>query len=201
MRLAQYTASKSSEYLATGFPGTVGGTVVIAVANLLAMPMAQPMEPQRFVPSRITYATPASLDDTQQSLMVRVGLLREGVSTLISEGAKAAIGNAGLKRLENFFNLQAGWDGGESQPINLKSVEVFSNFFAETGLRPEGLGLFMSAQGNVVANWLGRDGQLVELEFLPSGIEYFIERSGEEGVVPKGDIGFTKLLNRVLEPV
>ena len=55
----------------------------------------------------------------------------------------------------------------------------------------------MSAQGNVVVNWPDQDGQLVELEFLPSGIDYFIERSGEEGTVPKGDIGFTKLLNRV----
>ena len=59
----------------------------------------------------------------------------------------------------------------------------------------------MSAQGNVVVNWPDQADQLIELEFHSSGVEYFIERSGEEGTVKRGDVGFTKLLNRVAEIV
>lgn len=197
MSLAQ-SSIDSSEYRMSGFTGTVGGTVVIAMAHLLGIPNAHAVEEPRHVPFGLTVVDCATFD-TQQSSTVRVGLLQEGISTLIHDAAKAAIGDTGSKRLENFFRLQAGWDGDASKPINLNSVEVFSNFFAETGLHPDRLGIFMSAQGNVVVNWPDQDGQLVELEFLPSGIEYFIERSGEEGAVAKGDIGFTKLLYRLAD--
>ncbi|HVK54061.1 MAG TPA: hypothetical protein VM532_03435 [Burkholderiales bacterium] len=182
------------------FYGTVGSSM-IAIAHLLAIPMANAAEAQRSTSRGVIIVECATAtSNTQQSSTIKVGLLQEDVSTLISDAAKAAIGTTGLKRLENFFRLQAGWDGKGSKPIELKSVEVFSSFFAETGLRPNQLGVFMSAQGNVVVNWLDQEGQLVELEFLPSGVEYFIAKSGEEGTT-MGDIGFSKLLNRLAEPV
>jgi hypothetical protein len=199
MSLAQYSSS-ISEYPGAGVPSTVGGTVVIAMTCLLGMPMVQAVEVQRYMPSSVIVANSATRD-TLQSSTVKAGFLQEKTSTLISNAAKVAIGNAGFKRLENFFLLSAGWDGSASKPIDLSSVVVFSRFFSETGLRPNRLGIFMSAQGNVVVNWLDQDERLVELEFLPTGIEYFIERSGEEGTVPNGDIGFTKLFNRVAETV
>ena len=194
MNLAQY--SSSTQYQASGLPSTVGGTVIIAVAQLLGMPLTHAMEPQEHQTISRTYSyygTP----DTQHSSKVEVGLLQDQSSALISDAAKAAIGSEGYKRLENFFRLSGGWDGSASKPIDLNSVGVFSKFFAETAICPNQLGVFMSSQGNVVVNWQDQDNQLVELEFLPSGIEYFIERSGEEGTVPAGDIGFTKLLHRV----
>ena len=186
-----------SQYRVTGsFSGTVGSSM-IAIAHLLAIP-AYAAESQRLAP-RGAIVVGCATSDTQQSTTVKVGLLREDVSTLISDGANAAVGAAGLKRLGNFFRLQAGWDGRASKPIDLNSVAVFSSFFAETGLRPDQLGVFMSAQGNVVVNWPDQAGQLIELEFHSSGVDYFIERSGEEGTVQRGDVGFTKLLNRVAE--
>lgn len=180
------------------FSGTVGSSM-IAVAHLLATP-ANAAESQRAAPRGLVVVG-CTTSDTHQSSTVKVGLLHEDVSTLISNAARAAVGTAGLTRLENFFRLQAGWDGRASKPIDLNSVAVFSSFFAETGLRPDQLGVFMSAQGNVVVNWPDQDGQLVELEFHSSGVDYFIERSGEEGTVARGDIGFSKLLDRVAERV
>lgn len=181
-------------------PGLLSGTFgMIAIAHLLAT-STNAAEVQRPAPRGfidIGYTTP----DTQQSSTVKLGLLQEDVATLISDVARAAIGIGGLKRLERFFRLQAGWDGRASKPIDLNSVAVFSSFFAETGLRPDHLGVFMTAQGNVVVNWLDQDRQLVELEFRSSGVDYFIESSGEEGTVPTNDIGFSKLLNRVAERV
>ena len=131
------------------FTGTVGSSM-IAIANLLAIPMANAAEALRPAPRGVSVVE-CMTSDTQQSSTVKEGLLLEDVSTLISDAAKAAIGAAGLKRLENFFRLQAGWDGKASKPIELNSIALFSSFFAETGLRPHQLGLFMSARGNVVA--------------------------------------------------
>ena len=185
------------QYRVTGsFSGTVGSSM-IAIAHLLAIP-ADAAEGQRPAP-RGPIVVGCMTSDTQQSSTVKVGLLLEDVSTLITDAASAAVGTAGLKRLGNFFRLQAGWDGRASKPIDLNSVAVFSSFFAETGLRPDQLGVFMSAQGNVVVNWPDQAGQLIELEFHSSGVDYFIERSGEEGTVKRGDFGFSKLLNRVAE--
>ena len=181
------------------FSGTVGSSM-ITVVNLLAMPIANATEALWPAP-RGVIVVECMTSDTQQSSTVKEGLLLEDVSTLISDAAKAAIGAAGLKRLENFFRLQAGWDGKASKPIELNSIALFSSFFAETGLRPHQLGLFMSARGNVVVNWHDQDRHLVELEFHASGVDYFIESSGEEGTVAKGDVGFSKLLNRLAEPV
>ena len=187
------------QYRGTGlFSGTVGSSV-IAMAHLLAIP-ANAVETPRPAPGGLIFVG-CTMSDTQHSSTIKVGLLQEDVSTLISDAAKVAIGTAGLKRLENFLRLQAGWDGRASKPINLNSIAVFSGFFAETGLRPDQLGIFMSNQGNVVVNWPDQDGQLVELEFHSSGVDYFIERSREEDTVASGNLGFRKLLKRVAERV
>jgi hypothetical protein len=128
------------------------------------------------------------------------GLLHENVSTLISAAAKAAIGSTGLSRLEAFFQLQPGWDGKASKPIDLNSVADFSKFFDETSLCPSGLGIFMSAQGNMVINWPDQKGQLIELEFHSSGVDYFVERNEEEGTLPR-KTGFNALLKKIEERV
>ena len=139
----------------------------------------------------------AATPDTQQSLVVKAGLLQDGVSTLISDAATAAIGGAGLNRLQGFFQLQAGWDGPSSKPLDLSSIETFSNFFSRTRLRPPRLGVFMSAQGNLVANWPDNNNKLIELEFRSTEIDYFFEHSGEEGMVVYGEIGINSLLDKL----
>ena len=180
--------------------GLLSGTVgMLVIVNVLTSPIDNKAEVRVHAMHRDLnpeYLTP----DTQQLSTIKVGLLQANDSTLIGEEARSVIGAAGLKRLQSFLQLQSGWDGKSSKPINLKSVEVFSSFFADSGLRPKELGIFMSAQGNVVVNWLDQDDRLVELEFLPNGVDYFMERSGEEGTVPKGDLGFSKLMIRLAKP-
>ncbi|MFA7496346.1 MAG: hypothetical protein AB7C98_04775 [Acidithiobacillus sp.] len=140
------------------------------------------------------------IPSTTQSSFVKNGLLQESIATLISEEARNVLGTAGLKRLENFFRLKSGWDGRDSKPINLSSVEAFSDFFTSTSFCPKRLGIFMSGRGNVVVNWLDQHEHLTELEFEPSSVDYFIERNGEEGTVPRNKLGFSKLFNVVEQP-
>lgn len=164
---------------------------MIPMAHLLASPVADVADTHPLLPLGYTIVETSV---THQSLTVKEGLFREHASSLLSRSAMTAIGNTGLRRLANFFRLHAGWDGNSSKPIDLHSVEVFSSFFADTGFRADGLSVFMSGQGNVVVNWLDQNNQLIELEFLKSGVEYFVESTGEEGAVSKGSIGFSELL-------
>lgn len=197
MNLAQFTNDRPPYSMQRGLSVTVGSSIIVGLA-LLAGPAdaAATAHRESFSP----FSIPFEATDTQQSSAIRVGVLHESASTLISDAARAAVGTAGLKRLESFFQLKSGWDGVGSKPINLNSIASFSNFFDETGLRPEGLGVFMSAQGNVVVNWLDKHRQLVELEFSPSGLDYFIEENGEEGTLTK-DMRFGQLLSRITERV
>lgn len=195
MHLTLSTSDRTQYRMPGQLSGTVG-SLMIAFANLPAVAV----QPAQAAPRGFTVVNCAT-SDTQQSSTVKVGLLQDDETTLISGPAKDVIGPNGLKRLKSFFRLQAGWDGTVSKPIDLNSVAVFSRFFAETRLNPERLGVFMSARGNVVVNWLEQDGQLIELEFHSDGVDYFIESAGDEGTVANGDVGFSKLFQLVSENV
>lgn len=104
-----------------------------------------------------------------------------GAPSPLSEAARLALGEDGVERMERFAKLRANWDAQGARTLNDDSVAAFSQFFRDTGLRPDGLAVFMSQQGNVTVNWLDHDA-LVELEFAPVGVRYYFERTGAEGI-------------------
>lgn len=104
-----------------------------------------------------------------------------GAQLPLSEAARLALGIDGVGRLERFGQLRANWDGQGAHTLSGDSVAAFSQFFRDTGLRPDGLAVFMSRQGNVAVNWLDID-TLVELEFAADGVHYFFERTGAEDI-------------------
>jgi hypothetical protein len=190
--------SSQSAYRVSGLLSSTVGTSVIAMAQVFGIPThADEAQPST---KRNLYLTACQMPDTKLSTVTMVQPYAD-VSMLLSDAAASSIGAGGLKRLKDFLQLEAGWDGRGSKAMDLKSVAVFSRFFSESGLIPQHIGIFMSAQGNVVVNWPDQSNQLIELEFHPSSVDYFIERNGLEGTVAVGDIGFTKLSNLVAEPV
>ena len=104
-----------------------------------------------------------------------------GAPSPLSEAARLALGDEGVERLERFRKLRANWDGQGAHTLNADSAAAFSQFFRDTGLRPDGLAVFMSRHGNVAVNWLD-DEALVELEFAAEGVRYYFERTGAEGI-------------------
>lgn len=180
--------------LAMPAPGASGVAMAAAMAAAATTVVAK-AESSRL---RITQV---ATTDTYGASKIQPGALRESSLTLIGVNAQEAIGPNGLKRLASFFALGPGWDGPDSKPISLGSVGQFSSFFEATGLRPHGLGVFMSSRGNVIVNWPDDGGDLIELEFTEAGIDYFVERTEDEGTFKAGNIGFAKLLSRFEEPV
>lgn len=121
------------------------------------------------------------------------------IQDLLGTTSRGALGANGIQRLEDFTRFDAGWDTPGSQPLDIKSVVSFAKFFDETSLHPTGMSVFMSSSGNVVANWLEAFGQMIELEFSPDGIHYFIESASDEGVHPNDDVGRSRLYNLLVD--
>ncbi len=167
------------------------GSSIVAMASFLAVPSAS-AAPQ-YIDLQNPVFTEYATSDTWQSSVVKPG----PVSMLLSDAAKRVIGEAGLMRLRDFIQLQAGWDGRASRPLNLSSVTAFSAFFDKTRFFPAKMGIFMSAQGNVVVNWPDAAGKLVELEFNSLRVDYFIESSGVEESVAMGASGFNQILDEI----
>ncbi|MFC5438513.1 hypothetical protein [Rhodanobacter ginsenosidimutans] len=160
-----------------------------ATATVIAFSLLTPPSVAAECPSHVRHIYPANAttDATPQSSTVLAG----GLHDRIGPSAKAVLGELGIQRLESFLQLRAGWDGPTSKPIRLDSIDVFSQFFSDTALRPEQMGVFMSAEGNVVVNWLDKTAQLVELEFDPDGVNYFIENGEIEGTISANDLSLS----------
>lgn len=115
----------------------------------------------------------------------------------ISEAIKSALGEYNVARLREFAKLSFGWDSGRGQPLSLSSLKSASQFLSDTGFRPDNPSVFMSADGNVVLNWLDRSNMssIIELEFTGGEINYYIEKTDEEGSVVTNRYGFRQLIN------
>ena len=106
----------------------------------------------------------------------------------ISDHTREVIGANGVKRLQKFSILRDGWDGSDSYSMRSESIHSFDRFFAVEKFRPAGVSVFLSPEGNVVANWYSTRG-LVELEFVSDGARYIIDDGLIEGSVSKANFG------------
>lgn len=198
MHLSQSTSSAMKVRPAGLAPfDRFGPQVAVALMCALAGPTVSEARSDGLA-ARVVVTAGSQTADTFGSSKISAGLLEVDASSLIGSAAKRAIGVAGFARLSSFFDLHEGWDGKGSQPIALASIEQFSRFFAVTSLQPENLGIFMSSRGNVVVNWDDPVTGLVELEFTPDGVEYFVEQGEDEGFVLGSDVGLSALMERVL---
>lgn len=107
-------------------------------------------------------------------------------SEVLSELGKSVydlIGVHGVARLRQFARLHDGWDEGGGLAMSAESLRAFHIFFSQGTFKPLKMGVFMSSDGNVIANWLVEE-FVVELEFQKDGIFYYNEKSSDEHLVP-----------------
>lgn len=105
----------------------------------------------------------------------------------LSPKAVALIGENGLRRFQEFGKYPTGWDGCDSRPLNPLSI-ASCDFFANSLFNaPHEPSIFMTRRGNLQLGWEAKDGSRIELEFLPSKIEFLV--GDNEGAVDIVDIG------------
>lgn len=101
----------------------------------------------------------------------------------LSKKTATILGKNGLERFETFKKYSKEWDGGYSLPLSNRSIavmEYFINQFSEFNNEPS---LFLTPNGNLQLGWENTHGQVIELEFYPDKIEYYIEALEIEGKV------------------
>ena len=102
----------------------------------------------------------------------------------LSENSKRVVSDNGLKRFEEFKSYPDGWDYGRGSALSKRSVRLLNSFLKDLPeLRASEPSLFLTHQGNVQLGWEDVSRNVVELEFFPDRIEYYIELLNEEGSV------------------
>lgn len=102
----------------------------------------------------------------------------------LSENSKRVVGENGLKRFHEFKRYPDGWDNGRGSALSARSVRLLNSFLKDLpeigACEPS---LFLTHQGDLQLGWEDVSGNVVELEFFPDRIEYYIELLNEEGSV------------------
>lgn len=107
-----------------------------------------------------------------------------------------AIDAHAAERLRRFAAYPAGWDDGLGEPLQEASLRALGQLLTASLYWPPETALFMSARGQVVLNWIGRDGCLVEIELYADRIGCFVEASAAEFDLPLNTAAIQDLLAR-----
>lgn len=114
----------------------------------------------------------------------------------LSENSKRVIGANGVQRFEEFKQYHDGWDYGRGKALSAYSVATFEEFLRQipelAAIEPS---LFLTTNGNLQLGWEDAEGNVVEVEFFPDRIEYYIESRNEEGSLSKQAL--PQLINQV----
>jgi len=97
------------------------------------------------------------------------------------------LGVSGWGRLHHFRHFYAqGWgERGQGRPLSPRSLEAFFRFLeAMPCPQRQFPKLFLTDNGHLELCWQDAQGGAVQVEFMPSQTEYYIEASETEAVVP-----------------
>ena len=124
---------------------------------------------------RIIYPYFREIENPLETVFVNTDQLRKKTIDLL--------GKNGIERFEAFKRYSKGWDSGIGLPLSHKSIaimEYFISFFSDFHSEPS---LFLTPNGNLQLGWENTQGQVMEMEFYPDKIEYYIEALEKEGQI------------------
>lgn len=89
-------------------------------------------------------------------------------------------------RLHHFRHCYSqGWGEGAGKPLSPRALEAFYRFVQgaefSDAKKPS---LFLTDAGNLELCWEDQNGKAVQVEFTPTGAEFFLESDGVEDAVP-----------------
>ena len=104
---------------------------------------------------------------------------------------KELLGADGLARYEM---LRASTPSTGERPMSDLSVAVMSAFVASLNDLNFEPSLFLTNAGNLEFGWDDSNGNQISLEFFPDKIEYYIEKSDDEGEVNADSFGMKSIV-------
>lgn len=102
-------------------------------------------------------------------------------SDLLSSSANL-LGSNSYERFKRFLEYSDGWGGGFGKKLSTQSVAALQNFLSDGQSLCAEPSIFLRQDGNLQLAWEDAEGNAVELDFLPSGITFFHEKSDKESI-------------------
>ncbi|HUE82312.1 MAG TPA: hypothetical protein VMM84_09365 [Pyrinomonadaceae bacterium] len=103
----------------------------------------------------------------------------------LSEAAVRVLGENGERRFQEFAEYETGWNMGQGKALSIRSVALLERFLHEVPeLADCSPSLFLSSEGNLELGWEDDRGNVIEIEFGPDHISYYIESLSEDRSVP-----------------
>jgi hypothetical protein len=104
---------------------------------------------------------------------------------LITGDALIMLGDGAKDRLYTFMFLGDAWDGEDAKPLNQESLTTMNQFASLKPKIASPVSLFFTERGNIEILFKDSNGKSINIEFFPSGLEYFHEGLMAEGEVPR----------------
>lgn len=143
----------------------------------------------------------ATLSRNQQSAYFLGDDLRDQpVSLLVHEPAPneadreelalKKLGARGWGRLHHFRHYYSqGWGEGTGKPLSPRSLEGFYQFLRAISFLPDRKpSLFLTDAGHLELCWEDANGKAIQLEFTPTGADFYLETEKREGTVAYLDL-------------
>ncbi len=103
---------------------------------------------------------------------------------VLTDEALNVLGENGRRRFQEFTRYEEDWHVGQGKPLSSRSVSITNSFLTYlpelVAYHPS---LFLTPAGNLELGWEDANGNDIEVEFGPNGIEYYIEALDEEDTV------------------
>lgn len=100
------------------------------------------------------------------------------------------LGSRGWGRLHHFrYYYLAGWGERSGKPLSPRALEMFYRFLERAQFPANSKpSLFLTDEGTLELCWEDALGKLVQVEFTPTGIEFFLESRKLEGFLAPNQV-------------
>lgn len=114
-----------------------------------------------------------------------IDLLSKDVALLLDDNTK--------KRIDLFCKAEDGWDLGDGKKISPESLAVFEVFIRKFNRFQTSPSVFMTHSGYLQLAWEDFGGNSIEIDFLPNGLQCFVEKEGIDEFISLDNDSFLDL--------
>ncbi|MFK4132414.1 hypothetical protein ACI2KR_09050 [Pseudomonas luteola] len=101
------------------------------------------------------------------------------ISKILDEG-NHLLDERAISRLHELAEVSDGWDGEDSKAMSLASLMALMTFLKKFSPDLDDLGIFMSSEGHIIANWHVSNERLIDICFTDNEVEVFMEDDFDE---------------------
>lgn len=75
------------------------------------------------------------------------------------------LGSRAAERLQNLADIDHGWDGGDAQPMALRSLATMQTFFRKAECFAPDIGFYLGYEGEILISWTSKAEGLIDMAF------------------------------------